>query len=183
MKGIFLCLGLFLAVSPAKSAILYVRADAVGSETNGLSWATAFKTISEGLQYATTGDELWVAAGTYTGPVEVPSGVALYGGFAGNESSRTQRDWERSQSAILWQWSDYPPYFNDQFGPAVSLGRGSRLDGFTVINGWHSHGAAVYATDSGAVIANNIIVTNIALGILPSAVLVDRSGHLAVDDD
>lgn len=184
MKRIITCLGFVLTVFSAHGVVLHVRPDAAGAETNGLSWATAFNTITQALKAATGADELWVAAGTYKGAITIPFGVSLYGGFAGNETERTQRDWTRYRSVIDGdEWGDFYPSEYWRFAPAVSIGNASRLDGFTVINGWHSHGAGVYATDSGAVIANNIIVTNRATGILGSAVLVDRKGQFNVYDD
>jgi hypothetical protein len=176
--------GFVLTVFSASSAVLYVRADAAGAQTNGLSWATAFNSISEALSHAVAGDELWVAAGTYRGPIQVPAGVALYGGFAGNESARAQRDWAPNKSVIDWlEWEVGLEFYNEQVGPTVSLAEGSRLDGFTIINGWHSHGAAVYAAEPDATIANNIITGNHSMGILGSAILADRSGHMTVNDD
>src|SRR5687768_3109060 len=112
-----------LAVSSAQAAILHVRADAAGTETNGLSWATAFPTITQALQHATAGDEVWVVAGTYPGVIEVPAGVSLFGGFGGNETVRTQRDWERNRTVIDWnEWGDSYPFFYQKVGPAASLG-------------------------------------------------------------
>ena len=171
-------------VLPVRAAILHVRSDAAGPETNGLSWASAFNSITQGLQYASSGDELWVAAGTYKGAITVPEGVALYGGFAGTETLRTQRDWGRTRTIINWdQWGDEYAFAYFEFNSAVSLGVGSRLDGFTVLNGWSSYGAGVYASESGATIANNIIVTNRATGIFGSALLVDSVGHLDAGED
>ena len=48
------------------STIWYVD-DAVTSSGNGTSWATAFKTIKEGLDTAASGELVLVADGTYTG--------------------------------------------------------------------------------------------------------------------
>ena len=54
------------------------------------------------------GDELWVKAGTYlpstsgvrTASFTMKTGVAIYGGFAGTESARDQRNW-RSNVTVL----------------------------------------------------------------------------------
>ncbi len=48
------------------STIWYVD-DSVGSSGNGTSWATAFKTLEEGLDAADSGELVLVADGTYTG--------------------------------------------------------------------------------------------------------------------
>ena len=81
---------------------IYVDRDAPGPTHNGESWPTAYVTLQGALDVASAGDEIWVAAGVYT-PTNVAnedatfyleSGVAIYGGFAGGEISRDQRDWE-----------------------------------------------------------------------------------------
>jgi uncharacterized repeat protein (TIGR01451 family) len=84
---------------------IYVDRDAPGPTHDGLSWATAYTTVQEGLDAATPGDEIWVAEGVYTptntigrwATFQLMSGVALYGGFLGygtGETLRSQRDWE-----------------------------------------------------------------------------------------
>jgi hypothetical protein len=94
---------------------LFVDADAVGTDT-GDSWADAFTELQNALACADSGDEVWVAAGTYT-PVtpadsdavtdaereasfSVFAGVAVYGGFAGTETARTQRDPDANVTAL-----------------------------------------------------------------------------------
>ncbi|MHC4250974.1 MAG: right-handed parallel beta-helix repeat-containing protein, partial [Planctomycetota bacterium] len=66
---------------------------------DGLTWATAFKTVHDGLARAPSGDEVWVAEGSYfrshtaqTVCLAMKEGVAIYGGFAGTESARVDRD-------------------------------------------------------------------------------------------
>jgi hypothetical protein len=91
------------------SATIYVNKTAVGTN-NGSSWANAFTNLSNALQVAVSGDEIWIAAGVYkpevlhdfnsnsdTDPREavfiLPDGVALYGGFTGTEINLEERDW------------------------------------------------------------------------------------------
>ena len=81
---------------------LYVRANATGAG-NGLSWADAFpdlqQALSQSYRCAQNLTEIWVAAGTYkpTATTDraisftLQDGVAIYGGFAGNETSLSQR--------------------------------------------------------------------------------------------
>jgi hypothetical protein len=77
--------------------VRYVRATAPAGG-NGLSWATAYNTLQPAINVAVAGDEIWVAAGTYTEPstsapaaFNLRSGIALYGGFSGAETLRSQR--------------------------------------------------------------------------------------------
>lgn len=90
-----------LSVSAQAGTIYYVNS-ATGDDSNlGTSWGAAFATLQQALATATSGAEIWVAAGTYT-PTTCPgtcndserqqtfqleSGVAIYGGFAGTPGS------------------------------------------------------------------------------------------------
>lgn len=70
---------------PAAAKVIYVSAAANGS-ANGSSWANAKTDLAAAVTGARTGDEVWVAAGTY-GPIELRNGVRIIGGFAGTESA------------------------------------------------------------------------------------------------
>ena len=86
--------------------IRYVDASRPDDSGDGLSWANADKTLQAALAVAVSGDEIWVKAGLYN-PDEGPGhtlndrtetfqlidGVEMYGGFAGTETSRDERDW------------------------------------------------------------------------------------------
>ena len=84
----------------AAGTVYYVRANASGSN-NGTSWANAYKDLQSAISAASTGDEIWVAKGTYkpTNGInrnlsfKLKAEIALYGGFAGTETQRTQRNW------------------------------------------------------------------------------------------
>lgn len=77
---------------------VFVDANAVGAN-NGSSWADAYVDLQDALS-ATASGQLWVAQGSYRpAPVGQPTisfqlknQVALYGGFAGTETSLSQRD-------------------------------------------------------------------------------------------
>ena len=67
---------------------------------DGSTWSSAHRYLDEALAAVQYGDEIWVAAGTYS-PLQryytatafvVPPGVALYGGFVGDESTLNERD-------------------------------------------------------------------------------------------
>ncbi|NLN92059.1 MAG: hypothetical protein GX130_01950 [Candidatus Hydrogenedens sp.] len=85
---------------------LYVNAAGTAFTPDGQSWATAFQDIQSAVDAAweQKGAEIWVAEGTYTNTeksvVKMKEDVALYGGFAGTESSRTQRDWNTRATVI-----------------------------------------------------------------------------------
>ncbi|MBI5351847.1 MAG: hypothetical protein HZB50_04340 [Chloroflexi bacterium] len=79
--------------------VYYVKADATGAN-NGSSWTNAYTDLQSALSVASSGDEIWVAAGTYkptlgtdrTVAFALKKGVAIYGGFAGVETLVTQRE-------------------------------------------------------------------------------------------
>jgi hypothetical protein len=80
---------------------IHVRANA-GGINNGSSWANAYTDLQTALNNAVADDEIWVAEGVYkparpggsrTAAFNLKSGVAVYGGFAGGETRKGQRDW------------------------------------------------------------------------------------------
>ncbi len=87
-----------------KPNVVYVAAANTAGAHDGLSWNTAFTTIREAIDIVPAGSEIWVAGGMYTavaGPViTLKPGVVLYGGFAGTETERNQRDWN-AHAAII----------------------------------------------------------------------------------
>lgn len=67
----------------------YVKTAATGT-ASGDSWDNA-TTLSDALANAQARDQIWVEAGTYRGSFSLKSGVSLYGGFEGTESSPEER--------------------------------------------------------------------------------------------
>lgn len=96
---------------PTRAATIYVNASANGAN-NGGSWADALRSLEDALASAGLGDEIWVATGTYRPENNIeppdpraitfllPDGVAIYGGFAGHEVARDERDWNANETIL-----------------------------------------------------------------------------------
>ncbi|MDQ3017754.1 MAG: hypothetical protein M3R25_13670 [Bacteroidota bacterium] len=56
---------LFFINCTTMQAQIFVKADAAGTN-DGTSWTNAFTNLQDALDTADPGDELWLAAGTYT---------------------------------------------------------------------------------------------------------------------
>ncbi|HOW73872.1 MAG TPA: right-handed parallel beta-helix repeat-containing protein [Phycisphaerae bacterium] len=145
----------FLGVCPASGQrVLYVAT--TGDDAgDGLSWATAKRTVQAGLDAAVDGDQVWVAAGTYVECITLKAGAGLYGGFAGNETALTQRNWTANPTILD----------GNQQGSVVTSPEGAtattRINGFTITNGDASHGGGIFCSwDSSPTIANNTITGN-----------------------
>ena len=140
-----------------------------GDDANdGSSWATAFKTIQRGIDAAKwAGGEVWVAAGTYPEHVLIPAFVYLYGGFAGSEAARADRD-VKANPAVIDGGGTLHVVTSWNAGFRVSA-----LDGFTVRNGGNytggtglsqyglgGEGGGISIAVAGPFIANNLITRN-----------------------
>jgi hypothetical protein len=68
-----------------EAAIIHVSKD--GSDGDGLTWTTAAKTISGGIDLAQASDEIWIRSGTYEEDVLIKMPLTVYGGFEGSESN------------------------------------------------------------------------------------------------
>ena len=76
---------------------------AVANPGNGRSWTSAFPTLQAALAAARSGQEIWVAQGTYrqTGGFTVPPGVTVRGNFTPGDTRPTQRDAIGSRATVL----------------------------------------------------------------------------------
>ncbi len=98
-------IGLMTIANARAADIIHVKTVAMGNG-DGSSWDNA-TTLQDALQNrAESGDEIWVTEGVYTpglSPTDTFSlipGVAVYGGFAGTETNRSQRDWESNVTVL-----------------------------------------------------------------------------------
>lgn len=132
---------------------LYVTATGTG---NGGSWATAYGDLNEAIAasdaihktYMTLPPDIWVAEGTYYGDSISASafilreGINIYGGFAGNETEFSQRDFTAHPTVLDGQHSQRVLYQEDNFYTIPTV-----CDGFTIQNGYagnNSYGGGAY---------------------------------------
>lgn len=78
-----------LPLAATAQTIYYVTSEAT-TPAAGTSLETA-TTLSDALTKAQARDQIWLKAGTYPGGITLQSGIRLYGGFAGTESSIDER--------------------------------------------------------------------------------------------
>ncbi|MCA9413376.1 MAG: right-handed parallel beta-helix repeat-containing protein, partial [Candidatus Omnitrophica bacterium] len=137
--SIFLVLGTSLPIDSAHAATLYVKQ---GSSGSGTSWNDAFGNPNDALAAAIAGDEIWVASGTYTPGSQrtdsfyLKDEVEIYGGFAGAETSRDQRDPEVNETILSGELGD-PSSVVDNTNNIVWVLSNveAHLDGFTITRG------------------------------------------------
>jgi predicted outer membrane repeat protein len=162
----------------AQSTIRYVKAGAAGL-TNGTSWDNAYSTLQDALADASA-TEIWVAKGTYypTEPTDATdprsatfqlvAGVAIYGGFKGDETARDQRNW-RVNVVTLSGDLDQSGTQNDNDAYHVVTGASSAtLDGVTITGGNanasspHNAGGGIFNYSSSPTLSNVTISGNSA---------------------
>ena len=174
-----------LAVTPLQAVhaanVRYSRPSASGTG-NCSSWANAC-TLQAALTGAVSSDEIWAAAGTYkpttlgtdrSATFQLIDGVALYGGFAGTETARNQRnlaanvtilsgdiDNNDGQTPIITNLTTVAGNTTNSYH-VVTGATGATLDGFTITAG---NAGAAYPNDRGGGIydpsGNSPTLTNV----------------------
>lgn len=147
------------------AGVWYAKPGAVGG---GTSWTDAGD-LNELLAVAEPGEEIWLARGSYAprgagrdATFLLADGVAIYGGFAGDETARDQRD-PASNASILdgdLYGDDAPGFVNREDNAyhvvtAVDCGADTLLDGLTIQGGAATgagSGPKVESDDQGAAV-------------------------------
>ena len=134
-----------LTVSSAYGTSLYVD-QSVASSGDGSSWATAFKTIGEGIEAAEDGDEVIVGEGTYVETV----------GFTGK--AITVRSTDPTDSRIVGSTVIEFGVSREVVRFRSGEGRDAVIAGFTIASGH----VGIACAWSCPIIRNNVIVANTA---------------------
>lgn len=161
---------------PDECSVAYVNWAASGNNT-GYDWSDAFLSLDDAVDYALQHQDvrqIWIAAGDYA-PTDsngfaIRSGLTVYGGFAGGETSIDERDWITNVTYL----------HGDQGGTAQHVVRltnyaaGTALDGVIILGGTASNGGGgVLITGGAPTIRNCWIAQNYSQssggGVLVSA--------------
>jgi len=135
-----------------------VRVSPTGNDAyDGSSWDLAKRSVQAGVSAASAiGGEVWVRGGTYNERLILSPFADVYGGFAGTESARDERDWQSNVVTLDGQ----------QQGSVVTGRTGyqsaGRLDGFTITHGSFDYGGGVYLMYSSTSIAHCTVTGNSA---------------------
>ncbi len=132
-------LAFFAPTAHASPGIIRVQVNGRASPPCGdnADWSNAC-TLSYAMSIAVSGDELWVASGIYTPTITgdraatftLHNGIALYGGFAGTENARNQRN-IAANLTILSGDIDH----NDSASPATNTSQIVGNNSYHVITG------------------------------------------------
>jgi hypothetical protein len=158
-----------------------------GGSSDCSDWAHACS-LPTALAGAATGDEIWAVAGVYVPPFSgdrgagfmLEPGVAVYGGFEGNEATRAARDplahltilsgdftGDDSQHPVITDLTTVTGNTNNSYH-VVYGAQDARLDGFTITAGYAEglgelgQGAGLYNTAAGLILANLVFRGNYA---------------------
>lgn len=121
----------------------------IGDDSNaGRSWRDALATVSTGLGNASVSRcDIWVATGIYyptegtsrDATFQLLSGIGLYGGFAGTESSIDERNIEENETVLSGDIDQNGIIDNGNVYHVVIGSNDSIIDGFTITGGNANH--------------------------------------------
>ena len=158
---------LLSGVAPLQSegAAWFVTQNGAGTKHGG-SWSNAMgeSEFVQTLQLVQpAGTEFWIAKGTYRPTVDpnnrdatfiLKNGVALYGGFAGNETQRKERDWNANPTYLSGEIQNDGSILNNSLHVVfaeIGTDGTAVMDGF-VITGGNADGGALQDTHGGGMI-------------------------------
>lgn len=134
--------------------IIYVTPNGSGC---GTSWNDAVSDLRMAIlragQLASTSDffQVWVESGTYNPGVKqtdhyiMANNVGIYGGFTGNETQLSQRDWENNLTILSgdigeigYQLDNSEQIIKNIFTDSTFIDSTAVLDGFIIRDGYHN---------------------------------------------
>ena len=156
---------------------IHVVGEGGSDVASGSTWAEGLATVERGLDLAEPlGCDVWVKAGTYlptedsggsTTPVvprtvtfRLRAGVALYGGFAGDETVLEERDIVENETILSGDLGIVDDNLDNSYSVVTGVD-GATIDGFTVTDGYagatgmgQTNGGGMYNYGSSPTVTN-----------------------------
>jgi predicted outer membrane repeat protein len=161
--------------TPSGSATIYrVATNGASSASCGINWSNPCDLQYALATLAPVNSELWVKQGVYTpgtnrtSTFALRSGVAVYGGFDGTETLRSQRnaDPASNNTVLSGDIGTAGAVADNTYNvvSAFSVDSSAVLDGLTITagnsNGGSGHGGGIFVQDASPTFANLIISNN-----------------------
>lgn len=173
----------------AKAGILYVNAASSSNAGPGTSWATAYQKLESALTEAINRNSnpsfnddvaaIWVAAGSYSPPASqtwnMANRVAVYGGFAGNETKLFQRNRDPLTNRTLLTANGL-----GIFRAINSQTNGTALDGFSLIGATSQ--SALWVAGSNVAVRNCLFANNRRTNSDGGGVFLEGSANVSFED-
>ena len=156
---IAICLFIFGVAGMARAGslpnVIYVNEYAAVPGT-GSSWANAYTNLQSALDAAVAHDQIWVAQGTYypgtnlMDTFALKPDVGLYGGFAGIETSLSQRKWQKYVTTLSADIGVYGVATDNIYRVVTAQSAtNAALDGFYITGGNGSSSLPLYSSGAG----------------------------------
>lgn len=195
-------------------AQIFVSASAAGLG-NGSSWQNAFNDLQKAINTAKSGDQIWVKAGSYYPSLDrngvkpsnprnavfvLKEGVKMYGGFAGFETSLSERNSDVNVTVLSGDIGAVNDDSDNIYSLllCLDLTSSSRIDGFTIskannnqpnalitIGGYdvaQRSGGAGWLLSSDIIIANNKFIGNKSTGIAGGLIVLHGSKPVFINN-
>ena len=176
----WLLFAVFVTLTSAEAlAVIYYVKPTGDDNDAGTSWATAFQTVQHAINTASSGDQIWVAAGTYKPTTDtdrdisfsMKNGVAIYGGFNGTETMLLQRNWVTNVTILSGDIGTANNNTDNSYHVINNSGLNSTaiLNGFTITKGQadggdeRDDGGGMYNHSSSPTVSNCTFSNNFAL--------------------
>ena len=144
LKSTYLLLFLFLSIQ-SYSKTIHVNTNLLNGNNNGTSWQDAYTDFQDAINEAAYGDTIWVAQGTYFPTndtlqeisFELKNGVKWFGGFQGNETELTERDFELYPTVLNGDIGVIGDSLDNSYHVVYTISTDSMtiMDGFIITNG------------------------------------------------
>lgn len=170
-KTVLTAIAMVSFLSSVFTDVIYVKSDATGANS-GVSWNDAFSNLDAALSAANSGDQIWVATGTYKPSIkhvgttergmafQLKNGVSAYGGFNATETGLGQRD-TTANPCILSGDIGYKNDSSDNTYHIFYHPSGLNLDNTAILDGFILEYANGDLTDGTGVTENGGAVHNI----------------------